>query len=200
MSNLQEVEVKLYVPDLEAVKRRLESVGGELKAPRVYERNVRYENADNTLSRDGIVLRMRQDTRARLTYKADGKVAKGGASSRYEAEVEVNDFDTMDTILGKLGFHPYMIYEKFRTTYELDGVEVVLDELPYGNFVEIEGDEDSIQPAREKLALKDAKSYPEGYAALFDRVKRYMGLKFDDLTFANFDGVTVLERAFGRGE
>jgi len=38
-----------------------------------------------------------------------------------------------------LGYAVYMMYEKYRTTFRLDNLEVVLDELPYGNFVEIEG-------------------------------------------------------------
>jgi len=32
-----------------------------------------------------------------------------------------------------------MMYEKYRTTFTIGSLEVVLDELPYGNFVEIEG-------------------------------------------------------------
>ncbi len=40
-----ETEVKLYVPDLAAVARRFEAVGATISAPRVLERNVRYDNA-----------------------------------------------------------------------------------------------------------------------------------------------------------
>ncbi len=69
-----ETEIKLYVPHLEVVQIRLERIGARLTAERVYERNVRYENAAKTLTERGIVVRLRQDTRVRLTYKdpADG--------------------------------------------------------------------------------------------------------------------------------
>jgi adenylate cyclase class 2 len=161
----------------------------------VFERNVRYENAAQTLTPAGIVLRLRQDTRIRLTYKNSASV-ENGIISRFEAEVEVSDFDTMATILAKLGYSPYMTYEKYRTTYELDGAEVVLDELPYGNFVEIEGDADTIEHVISRLELDSATRYAASYVALFDNVRHKLGLQFTDLTFANFESVNVMESAF----
>ncbi|HEX2908442.1 MAG TPA: class IV adenylate cyclase [Phototrophicaceae bacterium] len=195
MSNYIETEVKLYVPYLEAVQTRLETLGGKLTAPRIYERNVRYDDPDRSLTPAGVVLRLRQDTRTRLTYKAEGRMVNG-ITSRFEAEVEVSDFDAMATILGKLGYSPYMVYEKYRTTYELDGAEVVLDEMPYGHFVEIEGDEGTIEIVINRLNLLSAPRYDGSYAVLFERVRRALGLTFTDLTFENFTGMVVPESAF----
>ncbi|GIL13261.1 MAG: CYTH domain-containing protein [Chloroflexi bacterium] len=195
MTDYTETEVKLYVPYLEAVQARLETIGAALVSPRVFERNVRYDNAERSLTPAGIVLRLRQDTRARLTYKAEGEM-QHGIVSRFEAEVEVSDFEAMETILGRLGYTPYMVYEKYRTTYELDGAEIVLDEMPYGNFVEIEGDEDTIEKVINRLGLQQAARYDGSYAVLFERVRRALGLTFTDLTFANFKDVDVPESAF----
>lgn len=197
MANYQEVELKVHVPDLDVVKQRLEAAGAELKAPRVYERNVRYQDEYGRFAREGITLRLREDTRVRLTYKDDGKSAgSGGMVSRFEAEVEVSDFDAMETILARLGFYRYMTYEKYRTTYELNGVEVVLDEMPYGLFVEMEGSEDAIPGVQQTLGLEDAARYRGGYSSLFERVRRHLGLRFNDLTFDNFRGIDVPESAF----
>lgn len=197
MAGQDEVELKLYVRDLAGVRRRLEGVGAMLESPRTYERNFRYDDAARSLSHNGDVLRLRQDARVRLTYKAGkGAVRNSDAVSRYEAEVEVGDFDTMHAILGRLGLFPYMIYEKYRTTYALDGAEVVLDEMPYGNFVEIEGDADTIDAVRQKLGLGDATAYRSGYTDLFERVRRKLKLKFTDLTFANFEQIDVPQSAF----
>jgi adenylate cyclase class 2 len=143
-----------------------------------------------------VVVRLRQDTRVRLTYKEGGELV-GGAHSRFEAEVEVSDFETMQTILAKLGYTPAWVYEKHRTTYTFDGVEVVLDEMPYGNFVEIEGDSpEAIGRVVERLELGDAQRFDAGYGALFERVRRVLGLTFTDLTFENFRGVNVPQSAF----
>jgi adenylate cyclase class 2 len=194
---LTETEVKLYVPDLTAVEKRLEEVGAKLTAPRVFEVNARYDDASGTLSRERKVLRLRRDTRIRLTYKDEGgERTASNALSRYEAEVEVSEFDTMQAILEQLGYRPYMIYEKYRTTYEVEGTEVALDEMPYGNFVEIEGDDESITRALERLHLANAPRMAAGYAVLFENVKRNLGLHFQDLTFANFESVKVPDWAF----
>ncbi|NWG18335.1 MAG: class IV adenylate cyclase [Chloroflexi bacterium] len=195
MTGYTETEVKLYVPYLEAVQARLETIGAALVSPRVFERNVRYDNAERSLTPAGIVLRLRQDTRARLTYKAEGGETSG-IVSRFEAEVEVSDFAAMETILGKLGYTPYMVYEKYRTTYELDGAEIVLDEMPYGNFVEIEGDAATIEKMVSRLYLQNAPRQSASYAALFERVRQVLGLTFSDLTFDNFKGLAVPESAF----
>ncbi len=198
-SHYTETEVKLYVPDLDAVKRRLEASGAQLVAPRVYEHNVRYEDADHSLTARHIVLRLRQDTRARLTYKEPpAQIEDEDIPNRFEAEVEVSDFEAMDTILRKLGFAPSMVYEKYRTTYQLGGVEVVLDELPYGHFVEIEGDADEIRQAVGQLELSEAPRLPTNYMGLFDNVRRNLKLDVTDLTFAAFQGVEVNFEAFHR--
>jgi adenylate cyclase class 2 len=191
-----ETEIKLYVPHLEMVQIRLERIGAKLTAERVYERNVRYENAEKTLTEQGIVVRLRQDSRARLTYKGRADRNDSGITSRLEAEVEVSDFGAMETILGKLGYTPYMGYEKYRTTYTANNAEIVLDELPYGNFIEIEGEAAAIQSLIKQLDLSDAPQYDGSYTTLFERVKKHLGLTFNDLTFENFKGVNVPESAF----
>jgi adenylate cyclase, class 2 len=192
-----ETEVKLFVPDLSAVAQRLESFRAELLSSRVFERNVRYENSEKTLTSSGIVVRLRQDNRIRLTYKEPlQKTDDGEIPSRYEAEVDVSDFDAMEVILGKLGYFPYLIYEKYRTTYQWKDAEIVLDELPYGNFVEIEGDTETIKHLIEELDLQSARQYEDNYVMLFDNVKRNLNLDFNDLTFENFDGISVPQSAF----
>lgn len=195
MPNNTETEIKLYVPHLEWVQVRLERVGAKLTVPRVYERNVRYENAEKSLTPNGIVVRLRQDNRVRLTYKEGGSVQEH-VVSRTEIEVEVSDFDAMQIILGKLGYQPHMIYEKYRTTYELDDAEIVLDEMPYGGFVEIEADQESIESVIKRLELGAAVRLDGSYTTLFERVKDNLGLTFNDLTFDNFKDVTVPEIAF----
>jgi adenylate cyclase, class 2 len=196
-SNYTETEVKLYVPDLAVVARKLEALGAELSAPRVYEYNVRYENEDKTLASRNVVLRLRQDTRARLTYKEPPpQRGDDDIPDRFEAEVEVSDFDAMETILNKLGFTTSMVYEKYRTTYKMDDVEIVLDELPYGHFVEIEGEADDIRKAVEQLELKDAPRLRANYISLFENVRQNLKLDSRDLTFEAFKDGAVHFEAF----
>lgn len=201
-----EVEVKVLVHDLEAVRQRLAATAGARQVkPRVHEVNIRYDDASATLTPAGIVLRLRRDTpvegeggvpRARLTYKAPARQERAGVHARVEYEVTVGDFDEMDAILQLLGYHTALIYEKYRTTYELDGAEVVLDEMPFGAFVEVEGAADAIEAALAHLGLASAPRILESYVVLFERVKARLGLAFRDLTFENFTGVAVPPGAF----
>jgi adenylate cyclase, class 2 len=194
MSNLVETEVKIAVDSLEDIAGQLEAAGATLVRARVYENNVRYENADETLTPNGIVLRLRQDDTARLTYKAPPSADSDlpdDVLTRFEAEVTVDDFDVMDLILQRLGFHPSVVYEKYRTTYQLGEAEIVLDEMPFGSFIEVEGTEPAIKATLATLGLSGAPRILASYMELFDRVKAAHDLDFHDLTFANFEDIDV---------
>ena len=66
---------------------------------------------------------------------------------------------------------------------------MALDELPDGDFVEIEGpDVAMLRAASQRLGLKWEAAVPESYVALFDRLRMVQGLTFRDLAFENFQG------------
>jgi hypothetical protein len=68
----------------------------------------------------------------------------------------------------------------------------MLDELPYGNFVEIEGEDlESIGATADLLHLNWNVAIATGYLDLFERARRVRGLTFTDLTFANFGGLNI---------
>lgn len=183
-----EVEVKFLVADLDAVRARLAAVGATSVAPRVYERNVRFDTAGNDLLSRMQLLRLRQDTRTRLTFK--GPAAEDSASEakvREEIELEVADFDRMTAILQRLGFRPLQIYEKYRETFRLNDTEVVLDEMPFGAFVELEGTEEGIKAAAATLGLDWSRRLLTNYLALMELCRNTFELPFNDLTFANFE-------------
>lgn len=182
----QELEVKYYISDLTALERRLLSLGASLVQPRVRETNLRFDTPQGSLAQGFQVLRLRQDTEARLTYKGPAE-DQGGARLRTEIEFTVGDFEAARRFLEALGYAVSMTYEKYRATYDLDGVHVTLDELPYGSFAELEGpDPERIQSVNGRLGLDWERRAPESYTALFDRLRLRQGLPFRDLTFENF--------------
>ena len=184
-----EVEVKFFVPDLAAFRRRLVMAGGVLEKPRVFERNVRYDNGWQGLTRKLQLLRLRQDGQVRLTFKGEPLSRPDTqAKIREELEVYVNDFEQMAAILQRIGFEPLQVYEKYRETFHFEGVEVVLDELPFGNFVELEGDEAAIRTASGRIGLDWETRILDNYLALMGKLKARHQLPFDDLTFDNFSG------------
>lgn len=185
-----ETEIKIRVADvgtLQAIAAQIVQIGGALGSPRVWERNIRYEDAGGTLTPTQRVLRLRQDSRARLTYKEPH--AESGLS-RTEIEVEVSDFDQTALLLGKLGFRAAWAYEKYRTTYHLSGCEVVLDETPIGAFVEIEGPNvAAIFALAGQIGLGERPYLVTSYSDLFFTLRERLRLPFADLTFANFAAV-----------
>ena len=187
----QELEVKFLVEHLRLVEARLTSLGAQLVQARQYEANLRFDTPDRRLSRQQCALRLRQDDRAHLTYKGPS-FNKEGASLRQELEFIVSDFAMARAFLETLGFQVMMMYEKYRASYDLDGSMITLDELPYGNFVEIEGqDAQVISSIAQQLGLDWEKRCLDGYIVLFDRVRQQRGFEFSDLSFANFVDISV---------
>lgn len=185
-----ETEIKLLVPKLTDIEARLVALGAALHAPRVFERNARYDLPDGSLTAKGVVLRLRQDSRARLTYKEAGTLSDG-VMSRFEAEIEVSDFGTMETILLRLGYIFAFAYEKYRTTYLLSGCDVTLDEMPFGAFVEIEGEQTAILEVLRALQLENAPRIEMSYAGAFNALRERFSLPFTDATFDNFKDITL---------
>lgn len=187
-----EVEVKFLASDLPVLRQQLRSLGAEQTHPRVYERNERYESGDAELLKRGELLRLRQDNGVRLTFKGPAVEDAGSeVKVRQELEVAVSDFEVMRTILQRLGFSPIQIYEKYRETFTWGDLEIVLDEMPYGDFVELEGPEGEIRRAADQLGLAWSERITTNYLGLMAFMKAIYGLTFDDVTFENFEEVTV---------
>ncbi len=187
----QEREVKLYVTDLAKCESAIQSLGAECTRERVHEVNLRFDTPDRRLSSVAQVLRLRKDRRNRVTYKGPGNVDEG-VRSRQEIEFTVDDFDQARLFFEALGYEVMMIYEKYRTTYEFEGAEIVLDEMPYGNFLEIEAnDAAQIESITKQLGLDWEARIFASYTTLFDVVRTTRDLGFTDLTFENFAGLQI---------
>ena len=204
---MQEIEAKFYVRDLGKIESRLQSLEARLIQKRVLETNIRFDLPDGGLSAERRVLRLRQDTEARFTYKSPG-MNEQGVLSRTEIEFTVGDFEMAKEFLEALGFQPIFYYEKYRTTYTLESdsllsrtheqahglqiCHIMLDEMPYGNFVEIEGESIAqIRSMANKLNLDWQAAISKSYSRLFEIARRSLGFRFSDLTFANFEKIKV---------
>lgn len=191
-----ETEVKIYIPDLNHIQQQLQTLGASLIQPRLFERNWRYDTPGQMLAQQGGLLRLRQDSRTRITYKGAAPQISDQTRTLLELETEVGDFDVMDSIFRKLGLEVQLIYEKFRTAYEYADTEIVLDEMPFGNFIEVEGLPEAIENALYQLNLQGNNRILASYVEIFRQVKAALGLSFRDLSFENFAGITVPEHIF----
>lgn len=160
-----EIEKK-YILDK---KKLVELTGklGELGAKFSYET---FE--ENYLHRGGLldlrpaVLRLRKtDQQTTLTYKE-----RLGTTSVFkeqiEFETEVSNVEAMENIIERLGYKLAVVYEKHRKSWHLANVEVVLDELPFGYYMEIEGAKEDILEAEKLLGADDLVPESRGYPRL----------------------------------
>jgi adenylate cyclase class 2 len=182
MSEATEVEAKFILRHLADIRQRVLAAGGRLLTPRTLERNLRFDTPEGDLSATHQVLRLRQDSRITLTYKRSQS-----AEERTEIELEVDDFRSAKAFLQALGFQIVFIYEKFRETFALDPTHVMLDELPFGCFVEVEGPTlEAVAHTAATLGLDWESRVRQDYHSLFQALHKRLKLPFREATFTNF--------------
>lgn len=201
MSDHQEIEAKYIIHDPAAMRDALARLGAE-RAHAHAELNVRLDDAAGGLTRRGIVLRVRRvdeagATSTVLTVKTPG-AGRSTYSVRREIELAVGDGAAMIAALGVLGYRPFWRYEKRRETYVYDEVEIMLDEVPFGWFVEIEGPEDGIARVAAQLGLDEGDELPLSYAEIDENVRHNLSLPPGDLTFDTFPKIDVPPDAYRR--
>jgi adenylate cyclase, class 2 len=158
-----EKKYRLEPGQIAPLRERLREVGAEGRGSAEFEENVIYTGPGLDPARRVLRLR-RKGGRAVFTFKE--RDLSGAAIKRQrEEETEVADAGAMASILEALGYRPVLVYEKRRETWRVAETEVVLDELPFGLFVEIEGEEASILEVEKLLGLDGAEAehapYPE---------------------------------------
>ena len=157
-----EKKFRLTKRQRDAVVRRLPEIGATLRGEE-FEENILYRGG--TLSVESSILRLRRaGGKATLTYKKRIPTSAAIKQQR-EDETGVADPEAMEAILDALGFTPALVYEKRRQTWVLGKTEIVIDVLPFGLFMEIEGPATSIRAVERKLDLKGLRTehatYPE---------------------------------------
>ena len=189
MQNL-EIEVKFYLADIEGMRNKILKLGAKSKG-RLFETNILYEDKNNSLIKKKSLLRLRQDEKTTFTLKSSPPVKSKDYKIVNELEVEVSDFATMGQILQMLDFHPEQKYEKWRETIVLDQTVFCLDRMPYGDFLEIEGQEKDIRYYASRFGLNWQKRIIFNYLTIFEIMRKNLNLDFNDLTFNNFETVDV---------
>lgn len=159
-----EVELKLAVPEGSVIHlgsqwRRLEE--------RHFEDNLLFDR-DAALLRREQVLRLRsKGDRWVLTFKGPAVIDRHGIKTRQECETRVQDGDQARAILEALGYRVSFRYQKWRSTYQRGRVQLMIDETPMGNFLELEGDRDAIRAARDELGMQSAIPIELSYVQLY---------------------------------
>jgi adenylate cyclase, class 2 len=208
----QEIEIKLRVPNVAALRSRLKRLAAREIRPRTHESNTLYDTPRHDLRRRGQLIRLRieqpastfgkkrllEGAAAVLTYKGPALLSHNAGSAgkssdlrglfkiRDEAEVSVARADEMARILRAIGLHPVFRYEKFRTTFALPdvrGLKVELDETPVGNYLELEGPVAGIDRAAHVLGYARSDYMTDTYGSLYLAACRRRGRKPGNMLF-----------------
>jgi adenylate cyclase class 2 len=99
-----------------------------------------------------------------------------------EHETAVENAAELEKIIANLGFKPNLVYEKRRKTWNFRSVEIVVDDLPFGDFMEIEGSVTAIAEAEMFLGIEDYEIEHETYPHLTAK----LGKRSGDLIEARF--------------
>lgn len=183
-----EFEVKFFLPDIQLLRQNILNLGARSQG-RFFEKNLRFEDANKTLKAKKCLLRLRHDQKTTLTFKSTPPESSDQFKVLNEREVEVSDFPVMNDILESLGFHCEQVYEKWRETLVVENTQFCLDAMPYGNFLEIEGNKKDIKQYAQDLGLQWGNRILANYLEIFEILRKKFDLKFTDVTFHNFKNI-----------
>lgn len=171
-----EIETKFAVEAFAPIRTALCRVGGE-RISCVFEENIVLDTPEGALRQRGMLLRLRRDAAGRITLKLPVAASAGkGLKVRQELETGVGDVAVVETILAHLGYVPALRYEKVRETWHLPDVEVCLDLLPFGRYLEIEGRAEAIAPTAASMSLSMDAALTATYHDLYQQYLRAQGL------------------------
>jgi len=179
-----EHELKFEVKDINKIRDLLIRLDGKRK--RVYEKTIMFDNKEKLMQTTNgrVRVRIRKPGKSEFSYKRP--IYQKGMKTEIEYETEVEDWEALIAILKEMGFEPTTSYERYRTTYNIGGCKVTLDEYPFATFLEIEGESQKIQEVAKTLGFDPAKSIDKPCDTLYTEWRLKQGkppkahMLFDD--------------------
>lgn len=176
-----EIERKYVEVDLPSIRDRLKNAGAISSGP-YFEKNTIFSTTE--LLSNGQIIRLRciekgGSSKYLLTYKKRIDILNDrNIKVREEIETYIEDYNNMYKIIENLGFKVIGVEEKIREHWEVDykliynikediRASVELDYLPFGNYVEIEGNESSINWLERHLGLDKFKISTNSYFEIY---------------------------------
>ena len=131
-----EIEAKFVNVVVDDIREKLTGLGAELIHPMRDMKRVTIDTPG--MKQKDAFLRVRDEgDKTTLTYKQFDALSLDGVK---EIEVTVSDFDTTIALLTEAGLPYGSLQESRRETWQLNDVEVVIDEWPWLHpYIEIEG-------------------------------------------------------------
>ncbi len=189
MSNI-EIEYKFKIDDKENIIDTLNRIA-EKSYDREYQSNIMYDNKDELMQKTNGRVRLRylgNDGKKVLTYKKPLE-SVNGAKREIEYEINFNDNEEqIENILNAMEFHITTSYERYRTEWRLNNTHITLDEYPFANFIEIEGEQKNIEEVAKILNLSFNNALDKPADTLFQEWRKEHNLPFKgQMRFEDYD-------------
>jgi predicted adenylyl cyclase CyaB len=178
---MREVELKAVVEDLAGTRKRLEKAGAKL----VFEGSLsdrRYDVESRELSERDEILRVRRyqspdSSKTYLDWKGPTEI-RDVYKIREEISTLVEDFDSLEQIMARLGFIVAMEIDREVAQYELGGATIRFETYPRMDvLVEVEGEPDSIESAIEALDMPRGLFNSDRLATFVGRFEQRTGVR-----------------------
>ena len=183
-----EREVKFLVRDFGPYREALHELGASCISS-CFEDNIIYDDERSSLRKSEKVLRLRKGDRTTLTLKTPAPTQEpvDPGEARYkvreEYEIEISDFEAAEKIVSELGFHKSFRYQKNREVFFVGQTSILLDHTPIGEYIEIEGDRNSIEAITDELNLSLDEGITKNYMTLYAEYRRQNSEAPEDMVF-----------------
>lgn len=200
-----EYEVRFYYHqnELNNILNNLSKIPNLKNIPRTYEKTIQYNHSDSRYDFynkeiDGR-FRVRissneKETKCKLSWKRRLKnTTETEVNKEEEKEVRINpdDIDNFLYIINNImHFSIIESYERYRTVFENDDVEISVDEYPFGICIEIENKsttknpEDIVKEWTNKIGLNINDAYRLSWDDKYQELCKEQGIEvFNEVTF-----------------
>lgn len=166
-----EKQVKCKINNFDYISKRLVEIeaifiGGFM------ERTIRYDSDDLKYSNNGLFIRTKNGIKNVVTLKEIPDDVFNTSLERITTEIEVDDINKIGYILEKIGLTKKFIMEKYRLFFKYDNMDILIDELPFGIYLEIKGEDNEISKVTKLLNIEDNALIKTTYWDIYDEIKK----------------------------
>jgi len=152
-----EYEAKFVNINKNLIRKKLQNIGAELFKPEFLQKRIAFDLPDG-YKRKGAWARVRDEgDKITMSFKS---VDGDKIHNQKEICLKVNNFEEAENFLNAIGCKAKSYQENKREIWNLDDVEITIDEWPFLDpFIEIEGEsEDKVKSVAEKLEFDYSKA------------------------------------------
>lgn len=164
----KDIQVKFKVDNIREILEKIQSLNYVLVGGN-FEKIIRYDKEDESLSKQGIFIRTKSGIDEVLTIKEKTSDSKNYKYfERETSSISVENCEVLDHIFKKIGLTKLFIMEKYRLTFKKGKSTICVDELPFEVYCDICDTEANIDKLLKQFSIDDF--YNTTYWEIFENL------------------------------